>query len=39
MGGYTAEALRDRPNLLVLLTVSKMGLAGLRLGYLAGPPA
>ncbi|HFD81445.1 MAG TPA: histidinol-phosphate transaminase [Gammaproteobacteria bacterium] len=25
------------PNLLVLRTVSKMGLAGLRLGYLAGP--
>jgi histidinol-phosphate aminotransferase len=27
------------PNLLVLRTVSKMGLAGLRLGYLAGPEA
>ncbi len=27
------------PNLLVLRTVSKMGLAGLRLGYLAGPTA
>jgi len=27
------------PNLLVMRTVSKMGLAGLRLGYLAGPPA
>jgi len=26
------------PNLLVMRTVSKMGLAGLRLGYLAGPP-
>lgn len=26
------------PNLLVLRTVSKMGLAGLRLGLLAGPP-
>ncbi len=25
------------PNLLVLRTLSKMGLAGLRLGYLAGP--
>ena len=31
--------LGDWPNLLVLRTVSKMGLAGLRLGYLAGPPA
>lgn len=29
----------DWPNLLVLRTVSKMGLAGLRLGYLVGPPA
>jgi histidinol-phosphate aminotransferase len=27
------------PNLLVMRTVSKMGLAGLRLGYLAGPSA
>lgn len=26
------------PNLLVMRTVSKMGLAGLRLGFLAGPP-
>lgn len=31
--------LGDWPNLLVLRTVSKMGLAGLRLGYLAGPNA
>ena len=31
--------LGEWPNLLVLRTVSKMGLAGLRLGYLAGPPA
>jgi histidinol-phosphate aminotransferase len=30
--------LGDWPNLLVLRTVSKMGLAGLRLGYLVGPP-
>ncbi|WP_207161368.1 histidinol-phosphate transaminase [Rhabdochromatium marinum] len=30
--------LGDWPNLLVLRTMSKMGLAGLRLGYLAGPP-
>ena len=29
----------DYENLLVLRTVSKMGLAGLRLGLLAGPPA
>ncbi len=27
------------PNLLVMRTVSKIGLAGLRLGLLAGPPA
>ncbi len=27
------------PNLLVLRTLSKMGLAGLRLGVVAGPPA
>ena len=27
------------PNLLVMATVSKIGLAGLRLGLLAGPPA
>jgi histidinol-phosphate aminotransferase len=29
--------LGDWPNLLVLRTLSKMGLAGLRLGYLVGP--
>jgi len=29
----------DYDNLLVLRTLSKMGLAGLRLGLLAGPPA
>ena len=29
--------LGEWPNLLVMRTVSKMGLAGLRLGYLAGP--
>ena len=28
-----------RPNLLVLRTLSKLGLAGLRLGYLCGGPA
>lgn len=31
--------LETRPNLLVLRTVSKLGLAGLRLGLLAGAPA
>lgn len=31
--------LGEYPNLLVLRTVSKMGLAGLRLGLLAGPRA
>ena len=31
--------LGERPNLLVLRTVSKLGLAGLRLGLLAGAPA
>lgn len=30
--------LGEWPNLLVMRTVSKMGLAGLRLGYLVGPP-
>ncbi len=30
--------LPTHPNLLVMRTVSKMGLAGLRLGYLAGAP-
>lgn len=31
--------LRDYPNLLILRTLSKMGLAGLRLGMVAGPAA
>jgi histidinol-phosphate aminotransferase len=31
--------LPARPNLLVLRTFSKMGLAGIRLGYLCGDPA
>jgi histidinol-phosphate aminotransferase len=31
--------LLSRPNLLVLRTLSKLGLAGIRLGYLAGDPA
>ncbi len=30
--------LLSRPNLLVLRTLSKLGLAGIRLGYLAGRP-
>lgn len=34
---YLAQ-LGRAPNLLVMRTVSKMGLAGLRLGFLAGPP-
>ncbi len=31
--------LTVRPNLLVLRTLSKLGLAGIRLGYLCGDPA
>ncbi|MEI2415465.1 histidinol-phosphate transaminase [Orrella sp. JC864] len=31
--------LMEHPNLVVLRTVSKIGLAGLRFGYLAGHPA
>jgi histidinol-phosphate aminotransferase len=31
--------LQEFPNLLVMRTLSKLGLAGLRLGYLAGHPA
>jgi histidinol-phosphate aminotransferase len=31
--------LQARPNLLVLRTLSKLGLAGIRLGYLCGDPA
>lgn len=38
--GDSFMGLLDRyPDLLVMRTVSKMGLAGLRLGYLAGHPA
>jgi len=33
------DQLGERDNLLVLRTLSKLGLAGLRLGFLAGPPA
>ncbi|MCU0951552.1 MAG: histidinol-phosphate transaminase [Burkholderiaceae bacterium] len=31
--------VNGRPNLLVLRTLSKLGLAGIRLGYLCGDPA
>lgn len=34
-----AEGAEPRPNLLVLRTLSKLGLAGIRLGYLCGDPA
>lgn len=33
------STLATRPNLLVLRTFSKLGLAGIRLGYLCGDPA
>ena len=33
------DAVTAYPNLLVMRTVSKMGLAGLRLGFLVGAPA
>lgn len=33
------DRLADRPNLLVMRTFSKQGMAGLRLGILAGGPA
>ncbi|MGB1580653.1 MAG: histidinol-phosphate transaminase [Nevskiales bacterium] len=36
---WLAQGSEIYPNLLVMRTVSKMGLAGLRLGLLAGPPA
>lgn len=38
-GESFAGDLARYPNLLVMRTVSKMGLAGLRLGYLMGHPA
>ncbi len=38
-GATLMDALVGHPRLLVLRTVSKMGLAGLRLGLLAGHPA
>lgn len=33
------ESLQQYPNLMLMRTVSKLGLAGLRLGYLVGRPA
>ncbi len=33
------ESLKDYENLLVMRTLSKLGLAGLRLGFIAGHPA
>jgi len=38
-GDSFADALARFPNLLVMRTLSKLGLAGLRLGYLMGSPA
>lgn len=35
-GASFVPALSQEPNLLVMRTVSKLGLAGLRLGYIAG---
>ena len=37
--GSYLPALADYPNMLVMRTVSKLGLAGIRLGFLAGAPA
>ena len=37
--GDLMRLVSERPNVLVLRTLSKMGLAGLRLGALAGPAA
>jgi histidinol-phosphate aminotransferase len=37
-GSTFMERLAEFPNLVVLRTVSKLGLAGIRLGYLAGRP-
>ncbi len=33
------QRIAEYPNLVVMRTVSKLGLAGIRLGYLAGAPA
>jgi histidinol-phosphate aminotransferase len=37
-GETLLDALADRPNLIVMRTLSKLGLAGIRLGFLAGTP-
>ncbi len=38
-GATFMNRVQDYPNLLLMRTVSKLGLAGLRLGYLVGNPA
>jgi histidinol-phosphate aminotransferase len=38
-GATFMARLREFPNLVVMRTVSKLGLAGIRLGYLAASPA
>lgn len=38
-GASYLDRLADYPQMLVMRTVSKLGLAGLRLGYLVGNPA
>ena len=38
-GESMLDELNEYPNLLILRTLSKMGLAGLRLGYLIGDPS
>lgn len=37
-GETMVDALAGRPNLIVMRTLSKLGLAGVRLGFLAGTP-
>lgn len=37
-GDSYMDSLRENPRLLVMRTLSKLGLAGLRLGYLSGAP-
>jgi histidinol-phosphate aminotransferase len=38
-GESMLDAVGEYPNLLLVRTVSKLGLAGLRLGFAVGPPA